>query len=391
MKITSLIKHIYIKSSTCHFLTIVFILLNACHKKSSKELIDTTISNKSIIKYAQGFDIINSKDQKKLVIRSPYISASDNYEYILKNCNDNDQSNKHINDIITPIRKIVVTSTTHIPMLELLGEEKALVGFQNTDYISSPKTRERIEAGFVKELGNEALLNTEILLELRPDAVIGFAMGDMNKTYNLIEKHGVPVIINGDWREETPLGRAEWIKFFGALFDKEKLADSIFNTIEEDYLAAKLVAKEKTSYPTILSGAIMKNDIWSLPAGESFVAQFLTDANLHYLWKDTKGKGSLQLSFESVLDKAQFADYWIAPGYFSSKSQLLENNPHYKKFTAFKNNNIYTASTKRGVTGGVVYYELGPTRPDLILQDIIKITNPELLPNYTLTFFEQMK
>ena len=391
MKITSLIKHIYIKSSACHLLTIVFILLNACHKKSSKEIIDTTITNNSIIKYAQGFDIINSKAQKKLVIKSPYIGASDNYEYILKNGNDNDQSNKHINDIITPIRKIVVTSTTHIPMLELLGEEKALVGFQNTDYVSSPKTRERIETGFVKELGNEASLNTEILLELRPDAVIGFTMGGMNKTYNLIEKHGVPVIINGDWLEETPLGRAEWIKFFGALFDKEKLADSIFNTIEEAYLAAKLMAKEKTSYPTILSGAIMKNDIWSLPAGKSFVAQFLTDANLNYLWKDTHGKGSLQLSFESVLDKGQFADYWIAPGYFSSKAQLLENNPQYQNFSAFKNNKIFTASTKRGVTGGVLYYELGPTRPDLILQDLIKITNPEILPNYTLTFFEQMK
>ena len=216
-------------------------------------------------------------------------------------------------------------------------------------------------------------------------------MDNYNKTFNLIEKHGIPVIINGDWREETPLGRAEWIKFFGALFDKEKLADSIFNTIEEDYLAAKLMVKEKTSHPTILSGAIMKNDVWSLPAGESFVAQFLTDANLNYLWKDTHGKGSLQLSFESVLDKGQFADYWIAPGYFSSKAQLLENNPQYQNFSAFKNNKIFTASTKRGVKGGVMYYELGPTRPDLILQDLIKITNPEILPNYTLTFFEQMK
>ena len=107
--------------------------------------------------------------------------------------------------------------------------------------------------------------------------------------------------------------------------------------------------------------------------------------------KDSKGKGSLQLSFESVLDKAQHADYWIAPGYFSSKAQFLENNPQYQNFSAFKNNKIFTASNKRGVKGGVIYYELGPTRPDLILQDLIKITNPELLPNYTLTFFEQMK
>ena len=365
---------------------IVLTLYNSCKKETSLNSTGSLLENPTKISYAKGFDIVSTKNEKKLIIKNPYSNTSNNFEYIIKK-GINDQ----LNVINTPIKKIVVTSTTHIPMLELLGEEKALVGFQNTDYISSTKTRNRIDAGFVKELGNEAALNTESLLELKPDAVIGFTMDNYNKTFNLIEKHGIPVIINGDWREETPLGRAEWIKFFGVLFNKERLADSIFNTIEVDYLAAKRIAKENTKHPSILSGAIMRNDIWSLPAGESFVSQFLLDANVNYLWKDSKGKGSLQLSFESVLDKAQHADYWIAPGYFSSKAQLLENNPHYKNFAAFKNNNIYTASTKRGVKGGVVYYELGPTRPDLILQDLIKITNPELLPNYTLTFFEQMK
>ena len=365
---------------------VVLTLYNSCKKETSLNSTGSLLENPIKISYAKGFDIVISKNEKILIIKNPYSKTSNNFEYIIKK-----GINEQLNVINTPIKKIVVTSTTHIPMLELLGEEKALVGFQNTDYISSTKTRNRIDAGFVKELGNEAALNTESLLELKPDAVIGFTMDNYNKTFNLIEKQGIPVIVNGDLREETPLGRAEWIKFFGVLFDKERLADSIFNTIEVDYLAAKRIAKENTKYPSILSGAIMRNDIWSLPAGESFVSQFLLDANVNYLWKDSKGKGSLQLIFESVLDKAQHADYWIAPGYFSSKAQLLENNPHYKNFTAFKNNNIYTASTKRGVTGGVVYYELGPTRPDLILQDIIKITNPELLPNYTLTFFDQMK
>jgi len=371
-----------------HFsgIILIFILFISCKKDVSNKLTNTNFHHKSSIKYAKGFDIVSTKNEKKLIIKNPYSNTSDNFEYIIKT-----GINEHLNAINTPIKKIVVTSTTHIPMLELLGEEKTLVGFQNTNYISSTKTRQRIEAGFVKELGNEAVLNTESLLELKPDAVIGFTMDNYNNTYNLIEKHGIPVIINGDWREETPLGRAEWIKFFGVLFNKEKLADSIFNTIEVDYLAAKRIAKDNEKYSSILSGAIMRNDIWSLPAGDSFVAQFLLDANVNYLWKDSKGKGSLQLSFESVLDKAKHAEYWIAPGYFSSKAQLLENNPHYKNFTAFKNNNIFTASTKRGATGGVIYYELGPTRPDLILQDIIKITNPEVLPNYTLTFFEQMK
>ena len=206
-----------------------------------------------------------------------------------------------------------------------------------------------------------------------------------------IQKVGINVIYNGDWLEETPLGRAEWIKFFGILFDKEKKADSIFNVIEANYLNAKKIALKAPKKPSILSGAIMSKDIWNLPAGESFVAQFLKDANLNYLWKDSKGKGSLSLSFESVFDKAKNANFWITPGYFSSKEQLMQSNQIYAQFDAFNNNKIYTPINKKGKTGGVIYYELASTRPDLVLKDIIKITNPDLLTDYKFTFFEKMK
>jgi iron complex transport system substrate-binding protein len=371
---------------------VVFLILcNSCKNETSLKPTNGLRKNSSKIRYAEGFDIQYFTTHKKLIIKKPYPDASKNLEFILRSSPSKKEDTLSLKTIYVPVKNIVVTSTTHIPMLELLGVEKSLVGFQDTNYISSEKTRKRIDSGFVRELGNEAAMNTEVLFELQPDVVIGFAMNSVNKTYNLIEKHGIPVIINGDWLEETPLGRAEWIKFFGVLFDKEKEADSIFRKIEQEYLAAIIIAKKARNKPSILSGAIMRNDIWSLPAGESFVAQFLEDANVNYLWKDSKGKGSLQLSFESVLDKAQKADYWIAPGYFSSKAQLIENNPHYKNFAAFKTNNIYTASTKKGATGGIIYYELGPTRPDLILKDLIKITNPTLLSNYKLSFFEQMK
>jgi len=192
---------------------LIFVLVVSCKKEVSKKRTNTGLHTENTIKYAKGFDVISTKNEKKIIIKNPYSNTSTNFEYIIKKGN-----NEQLNVINTPIKKIVVTSTTHIPMLELLGEEKALVGFQNTDYISSTKTRKRIDAGFVKELGNEAALNTESLLELKPDAVIGFTMDNYNKTFNLIEKHGIPVIINGDWREETPLGRAEWVKFFFVFF-----------------------------------------------------------------------------------------------------------------------------------------------------------------------------
>ena len=379
------------KTNSISFLGIVIVML-ICSCKKEKVFTKKTVITKTVssVKYAKGFEIQRFKDYKKLVIKSPYENSNAIFEYILLGKNTNTIVNFKQKPIYIPIQKMVVTSTTHIPMVELLKEEKSLIGFPHTQYVSSEKTRKLIDDGVIKEIGKESSLNTEILLDLQPELVVGYSVSSADKTLNTVQKAGIPVIYNGDWLEETPLGRAEWIQFFGVLFDKEKEADSIFTSIEKNYREAKKIALNTKTQPTILSGAMMSKDMWSLPAGESFVATFLKDANLHYLWENTKGKGSLSLSFESVLDKAQHADFWIAPGYFSSKEQLLKSNKHYAKFKAFKNDNIFTPSTKKGKTGGVIYYELAPTRPDLVLKDLIKITNPSLLRDYELTFFERM-
>ena len=343
------------------------------------------------IKYANGFEIVQFKDYKKLIIKVPYPNSKEVFEYLLYNTSFSKKPTATLPIISVPIEKIVVTSTTHIPMLEALGVESTLIGFPHTTYISSPKTKKLIANGAVKEIGMKESLNTEILLDLQPTVVVGFSMSQPSKALRLIEKSGIPVLLNGDWLEETPLGRAEWIKFFGVLYNKEKEADSIFKSIENNYLKAVALAKKAVKQPTVLSGAMMSKDLWNLPAGESFVARFLKDANTKYLWKNSTGKGSLSISFESVLDKGQTADYWIAPGYFSSKKQLLKSNTHYQKFTAFKKDHIFTFASTTGTDGGVLYFELGPTRPDLVLKDIIKITHPELLKDYSPTFFKKMK
>ena len=369
-----------------------FLLLVVFSFSCKKERIKETVAPipKSTIKYAKGFDIVIENGLKKLIIKTGYQNATTIFEYLILNTTTK-KATLNNQTIQVPIKEIVVTSTTHIPMVELLNEESSIVGFPHTTYISSEKTRALIDTGKIKEIGKESALNTEILLDLQPELVVGYSITSADKSLTTVQKAGISVIYNGDWLEETPLGRAEWIKFFGVLYNKEKQADSIFNAIETNYLKAQKIALKAALKPTILSGAIMSKDIWNLPAGESFVAQFLKDANLNYLWKDSKGKGSLSLSFESIFDIGRNADYWIAPGYFLSKEQLLQSNQIYEEFTAFKNDRIYTPSSKKGKTGGVIYYELAPTRPDLVLKDIIKITNPDLLPNYELTFFEKMQ
>lgn len=375
------------KIRTLHLLPILFLLvLFSCSKKVK---IPVSRENFSKIKYAKGFEIIEDQGLKKLRIKSAYQNADRTFEYFIEKRNTLVPTKKNVIQI--PIQHLVVTSTTHIPMVELLDEEKSIVGFPHTQYISSKKTRALIDAGKITEIGNENSLNTEILLDLHPELVVGFSVSSADKSLTTIQKAGIQVIYNGDWLEESPLGRAEWIQFFGVLFDKEKKADSIFKVIEKNYIDAKNTALKITKKPSILSGAVMNKDIWNLPAGESFVAQFLKDANLDYLWKDSKGKGSLSLSFESVFDRGVTADYWIAPGYFTSKEQLLNSNQLYAQFKAFQNDQVYTPIIRKGTSGGVIYYELASTRPDLVLKDLIKITNPEVLPNYELTFFEKMK
>ena len=358
------------------------IILFSCQFEKIKS--DNKNEENTKINFAKGFQIEDQNEIQKIIIKSPYQNSEEVFEYLLSR-------NKNLKkELRIPISRIVVTSTTHIPMIELLNEENSIVGFPNASYISSQKTRQRVEQGFIKEIGKENLLNTEILLNLQPDLVLGYSVSTADKSLEIIKKSGIPVIYNGDWLEETPLGRAEWIRFFGVLYDKQKMADSIFKTIETAYLEVKQLALKTSEKPTILSGAVMSKDIWNLPAGESFVAQFLADANLDYLWKNSKGKGSLSLSFESVFERAKEADFWIAPGHFSSKTEMLEHNKLYAEFKAFKKDNIYTSTLKKGKTGGVIYYELAPTRPDLVLKDLIKIAHPELLPNYELTFFEKM-
>ena len=239
-------------------------------------------------------------------------------------------------------------------------------------------------------MGKNESINTEVLLELKPDLVVGFGVNGVSKTFETIQKSGIPVLYNGDWVETSVLAKAEWVKFFGTLFNKEKKADSIFNTIKKNYSDAKKLASQVNNRPTVLSGALHK-DVWYLPSGTSPEAQFLRDANANYLWSETTANGSLALSFETVFKKALNADLWISPSYYSSLKALESANTHYTQFKAFKNKSVYSFVNTTGKTGGVLYYELGTARPDLVLKDLIKICYPELLKEYTFTFFKPLK
>ncbi|SFD22314.1 iron complex transport system substrate-binding protein [Algibacter pectinivorans] len=375
------------------FLLLLLAICFNCKNEPKQHIEAFETSQELLVKYAEGFSIKIHKNYKVLTIKKPWPNADKTFKYVLISkenaAKTSFMTGEYDGIIINPIQKIVVTSTTHIPALELLDVEQTLIGFPGTDYISSEKIRAQINNGNIRELGKNEGLNTEILLELSPDLIVGFGIDGNNRSLETIKKAGIPVIFNGDWVERSPLAKAEWIKFFGALYNKEQQADSIFKSIEKDYLEAKQLAKNVKDRPTVLSGA-MHSDIWYLPNGTSTEAQLFKDANVNYLWQHTNGVGSLKLNFESVFVKAKSADIWLSPSNYSSLEALENGNNNHTLFDAFKSKNIYSFTNTTGTSGGVLYYELGMTRPDLVLKDLIKICHPELLAHYKPFFFKRL-
>ncbi len=375
------------------FLKLIFLfnllLLCGCKQNSSISS-DSATTAKNEIQYAKGLEIYHHKGYSILMITHPWPDAKIPFTYILQEKNGIiPDSLQQYPRISVPIQSIVVTSTTHIPALELLGVENTLVGFPNTDFISSPKTRKRIDFGQVKEVGTNETLNPEILIDMAPDVIVSFGLNNSNPTLDNLQKSGLKVLLNGDWNEQSPLGKAEWIKFFGALYGLDAKAKTIFTSIEKEYQTTLALAKKATYKPTVLSGA-MYQDQWFVPQGESWMALFLKESQSNYLWANTTGTGSLTLPFETILEKAQTAEFWIAPGDFSSLKEMNISNPHYAKFEAFKNKKVYSYALHKGAKGGILFFEWSSTRPDWVLKDLIAIFHPELLPNHRPYFFEKL-
>lgn len=364
-------------------------LFFSCQKNEKKQA-DDGLETQIELKYSTNFQLFEASSYLRIVITKPWAKAEQNLTYVLAKSKTDIPKNVAYDAFVQlPIEKMVVTSTTHIPSLISLNVLDKWVGFPGLNYISSPEARALIDAGGVTELGQNEALNTEKLLELNPDVVVGFGVEGSNKSLQTVSKAGIPVLYNSDWLDQHPLGKAEWIKFFGFLTGTFPASVEAFNTVEKNYLAIKNSVKEASHSPKVISGAMYK-DVWYLPGGNSWQAKFLEDANANYIYADTEETGSLSKSFESVLNKAKEAEYWISPAQFTSYQEMKNSSMHYAEFEAFQQKNIFTMAKTKGKTGGVLYYELAPNRPDLVLKDLVGILHPDATNHTEFIFFKPM-
>ncbi len=276
----------------------------------------------------------------------------------------------------SPCRRIAALSSIYAGMLCELGSLEHLVAIDNIDYVNNSAIRNKHNTGGLKELAKGPELDLEQTVALHPDVLFTFGMGGPQKTaYDKLEKAGIPVAVSLDHLEESPLARAEWIKFYAVFAGKEATGDSLFRLVEENYLALKKEMATVASRPSVFS-EIKYGDVWYVPGGKSFMAQLIQDAGGNYIWRDDNHTGSLPLSFEEVYAKARNADYWINLPGVKSRQELLAFDPRYKQFRAFELRGLYNNDRHANALGYSTYWETGMTHPDRILSDLTHILHP---------------
>lgn len=342
-------------------------------------------------RYATGFRVDDKGTYRDVIVQHVSDSTVKPIRYrLVKQKQPQPLAEEGVTVIQVPIESIVCTSTTHIPHLDYLDETDKLVGFPSLEYISSPTMRKRIDEDKVEELGVEKGINLERLAALNPSLVMAFTMTKDLGQLKKVQELGIPVVVNAEFLEQHPLGRAEWIKFTALFLGKEKQADSVFNAIETEYLKAKASADGFADKPTVMTG-IPYGGIWYLPGGKNYAAQFFRDAGCQYLWANDPSSDFLQLSLEAVYEKAVNADYWIGVASFQQYDKLKSADARFADFAAFINKKIYHYNGRIGATGGNEYFELAYLRPDILLKDLIQITHPKAYPNQELYFYKPLQ
>lgn len=330
--------------------------------------------------YAQGFQIKKHESVVSLTVYNPWEKAENvSVEYILIPKNAPVPDSLLAQTIIrTPVERVICLSTTHLGFMDVLNETDAVVGISGSQYVSNRKIRQRMENGEVPDVGYGQNLNYELIVNQKPDVVLVYGVGGEVTNYTQkLEELGIPIVFVAEYLEESPLGKAEWIKFIGTLFGKEKEAGQFFTTVENEYKNLKKLVAGATNKPKILVGSPYK-DSWWIPGGDSYLANLIADAGGDYLGKENRSHESYVISFEHALAWSGLADVWINMGNMASKQEILSVDERFGKFPVFKNGKLFNNVKRLSNHGGNDFWESGTVHPHWILNDLILIFYPEL-------------
>lgn len=368
------------------FLFVLILGLYSCRNQPHK------IDKANFNQFARGFHLVKLGKITRLDVFNPWENARNfiySYYLIPKSIAIPDSLADH-QIIRTPVDKVVVLSTTHIGFIEKLGMESSIIGVSGNDYVTNPLVRMGIEKGFVHDVGYDQNLNYELLLQMKPDLVMAYGIGsDVAAHLSKMKDLKIPVVINAEYLEETPLGRAEWLIFVGSFYNQTEHAQHIFSEIVMEYDSLKKMISATTHKPLILTGLPYK-DNWWVPGGKSYMANMIADAGGEYLWKDNPSRESFVVSLENAIVKATQADLWINTGQTNSIQEIRASDERFKIIPVLQKKMVYNDNKQMNATGGNEVWETGSANPQDILHDLIHIFHPEIKPDSVFHYYKKL-
>ena len=362
--------------------------MSSCNTVSKETKLDEkTNDTLNIVSYAENFKIYKIESGYKLVIKD---LTSENEFYLFNDTVTipNDLTSKTI--IRTPVKSVIAFSSTQWSVFQKLGEIDKVKGILESNYTTNKDILRLVAEGKIIDAGMSTNVNTEKIIHLQPDVILVTPYPTVDYSH-LKELSGATIVSFPDYLESHPLGRAEWMKVVGLLCGKEDVTNQWFDDVVRRYESLSYKCSVVEEKPTVFSDLPFENQ-WYVPGGNSYIAKIFSDAGGDYIWKDNESTGSLHIDAESVLLKAQNADFWrvINSSDIPFTYERLKNeNELYPLFKAFKEKQLLVCNVRE-----CGYFEKSQYEPDVLLADFIYHFHPELLTeeweNYVPTYFKRL-
>ena len=370
------------------------IVLAACSngQTNSSRGTDNTAADTMIVSYAKGFSVRTLSGGIHLVdVADPQededkMPVSYHFALIPKQMSSKELSAVSIpegyTEVRTPVERTIVMTMLQLSNFTALDAHDVVKGITGTKNLFNEDIRQRVKDGRIVKIGMEGNFDAELILAANPEAI--FISPFKRGGYDVIKETGIMLIPHLGYKELDPLGQAEWIKYIGLFIGKEHEADSIFNGIEQRYVAMKEKTAAATTRPTVFSGE-MHGGNWYAVGGKNYLAQLFRDAGADYVIKD-ENTGGVNIEFEQMYATAANADYWRILNSFDgdfSYEALQASEPRNSLFKAFREHKVIYCNMKT-----TPFYEKTPVMPDVVLSDLTAIFHPELMPaDYQPTFY----
>ncbi|MDE6194449.1 MAG: ABC transporter substrate-binding protein [Muribaculaceae bacterium] len=284
--------------------------------------------------------------------------------------------------------RIAVTSSTHVAMLDALGATDRIVAVSGIDYINNPDVQRRRDD--IADIGYEGNFDYEALLASDPDIVLIYGVNGASSMEGKLRELQIPYIYIGDYVEESPLGKAEWMVPIAEIIgEREKGADT-YAAIAARYAALKKrVADSAVDAPSVMLN-VPYGDSWFMPSADSYMARLIRDAGADYIYRKNTGNTSMPIDLEEAYTLASQADFWLNTDRMESLSTLAAKCPKFKDTRVLRNGYVYNNTRRANSAGGNDFYESAVVNPDILLRDLAAIFHPELSSD-TLVYYKKLK